>query len=126
MSFGVFWISFHFRFTAGPRSEFFGPAADLLQWREGPRGTSPASPADVILVVWAATKHAVYRVFDDVREKLAYVLGTGPRRNRPTRVRTVNANDATWPAAPAFFVEWSVNSLDTRPETSILSDIRLL
>jgi len=39
--------------------------------------TESARSADVILLVWAATKHAVYRAFDDVRHKLAYVQGTG-------------------------------------------------
>lgn len=40
-------------------------------------GTNSARTADVILLVWAATKHAVYRAFDDVRDKVAYVHGTG-------------------------------------------------
>lgn len=39
--------------------------------------TDSARTADVILLVWAATKHAVYREFDDVRDKVAYVQGTG-------------------------------------------------
>lgn len=36
-----------------------------------------ARNADVILVVWSATTHAVFRGLDQVREKLAYVQGTG-------------------------------------------------
>jgi hypothetical protein len=28
-------------------------------------------------LVWAATKHAVYRAFDDVRDRIEYVQGTG-------------------------------------------------
>lgn len=39
--------------------------------------TESACTADVILLVWAATKHAVFRAFDDARDKLAYVQGTG-------------------------------------------------
>lgn len=39
--------------------------------------TDSARTADVILLVWAATKHAVYREFDGVRDKVAYVQGTG-------------------------------------------------
>ena len=31
----------------------------------------------VLLFVWANTTHAVYRAFDNVREKLAYVEGKG-------------------------------------------------
>ena len=40
-------------------------------------GTRNAQTADVVLLVWAATKHAVYRAFDDMRDKVAYVQGTG-------------------------------------------------
>jgi hypothetical protein len=39
--------------------------------------TSNATTADVILFVWASSTHAVYRAFDGVREKVAYVQGTG-------------------------------------------------
>jgi hypothetical protein len=39
--------------------------------------TESARTADVILLVWAATKHAVYRAFDDIRDRVAYVQGTG-------------------------------------------------
>lgn len=39
--------------------------------------TRDARTADVVLLVWAATKHSVYRAFDDVRYKIAYVQGTG-------------------------------------------------
>jgi hypothetical protein len=40
--------------------------------------TTAALDADVILFVWSANKHAVYRVFDGVRDRLEYVQGTGP------------------------------------------------
>jgi hypothetical protein len=39
--------------------------------------TDSAKLADVILFVWSSSTHAVYRAFDSVREKLAYVQGTG-------------------------------------------------
>lgn len=40
--------------------------------------TKAAADADLILFVWAATKHAVLRAFDGVRHKIEYVQGTGP------------------------------------------------
>jgi hypothetical protein len=36
-----------------------------------------ARNADVILIVWSATTHAVFRGLDQVRERVAYVQGTG-------------------------------------------------
>lgn len=39
--------------------------------------TASAATADVILFVWGAAKHAVYRAFDKVRDRLEYVQGTG-------------------------------------------------
>jgi hypothetical protein len=39
--------------------------------------TKKAVAADLILFVWAATSHAVYRAFDECRAKLTYVQGTG-------------------------------------------------
>ena len=36
-----------------------------------------ARTADVILVVWLAISHAVFRAFDGVRDKVVYVQGTG-------------------------------------------------
>lgn len=39
--------------------------------------TKAAEAADVILLVWAACSHAVYRAFDEHRDRLAYVQGTG-------------------------------------------------
>jgi hypothetical protein len=39
--------------------------------------TKAAQFADVVLLVWAACSHAVYRAFDDSRERLVYVQGTG-------------------------------------------------
>ncbi len=53
--------------------------ADVLVVDELVAGSATASArsADVILLVWAATKHSVFRAFDDVRDKLVYVQGTG-------------------------------------------------
>ncbi|MFN8877194.1 MAG: hypothetical protein ACK51E_02735 [Gemmatimonadota bacterium] len=39
--------------------------------------TRAAQSADVVLFVWAATKHAVFRAFDAMRNRVAYVQGTG-------------------------------------------------
>ena len=39
--------------------------------------TKEACAADVILFVWAKNKHAVFRAFDKVKDKVAYVAGTG-------------------------------------------------
>jgi hypothetical protein len=39
--------------------------------------TRAAQSADVVLFVWAATKHAVFRAFDVMRNRVAYVQGTG-------------------------------------------------
>lgn len=39
--------------------------------------TKTAKSADVILLVWAACSHAVYRAFDDCRSRVVYVQGTG-------------------------------------------------
>ena len=39
--------------------------------------TRSAADADVVLMVWSASKHAVYRAFDKVRDRLEYVQGTG-------------------------------------------------
>lgn len=63
-------------------------AAAQIQERSGARvvvvsdhvagaGTRDAASADVILLVWSTISHAVYRAFDSVREKLAYVPGSG-------------------------------------------------
>ena len=64
-------------------------AAEIIKERSGAevivvsehvagQATQTAQTADVVLLVWAATKHSVYRAFDRVRDKLAYVQGTGP------------------------------------------------
>ena len=42
----------------------------------GPQ-TNSAKSADVILFVWSASKHAVYRAFDGLRDKIVYVQGVG-------------------------------------------------
>jgi hypothetical protein len=39
--------------------------------------TEAAKRAEVILFVWAAAKHAVFAALDDVRDRIAYVQGTG-------------------------------------------------
>ena len=39
--------------------------------------TKTAKAAGVILFVWAACSHAVYRAFDDCRSRVVYVQGTG-------------------------------------------------
>ena len=39
--------------------------------------TKAAQTADVILLVWAACSHAVYRAFDEHRDRVVYVQGTG-------------------------------------------------
>ncbi|MCY1079127.1 hypothetical protein [Archangium lansingense] len=39
--------------------------------------TRDAASADVILLVWSTISHAVYRAFDSVRDRLAYVPGSG-------------------------------------------------
>ena len=39
--------------------------------------TRHASMADLILYVWAASTHATYRAFDNSRDKIEYVQGTG-------------------------------------------------
>jgi len=44
---------------------------------DGGMGMIAARAADVVLIVWAAISHEVYRGFDTVREKVAYVQGTG-------------------------------------------------
>ena len=63
-------------------------AADIIRQRTGAQvvvvtethagsATANAKASDVILFVWASTTHAVFRAFDNVREKLAYVEGKG-------------------------------------------------
>ena len=63
-------------------------AAEIIRQRTGAQvavvtethagaATSNAKTADVVLFVWASTTHAIYRAFDNVREKLAYVEGKG-------------------------------------------------
>jgi hypothetical protein len=63
-------------------------AAEIIRQRTGAQvavvtethagaATGNAQTADVVLFVWASTTHAVYRAFDNIREKLAYVEGKG-------------------------------------------------
>jgi hypothetical protein len=49
----------------------------LVAEKDAGAQTKSAKTADVILFVWSASKHAVYRAFDDVRDKLTYVQGVG-------------------------------------------------
>ena len=49
----------------------------LVAERDAGSQTKSAKTADVILFVWSASKHAVYRAFGDVRDKLTYVQGVG-------------------------------------------------
>ena len=42
----------------------------------GPAAKS-ARTADIILVVWSAISHALFRAFDGVRDRVVYVQGTG-------------------------------------------------
>jgi hypothetical protein len=58
--------------------ERFGAEVIIVSDHVAGAATQSAQSADVVLVVWAATKHSVYRAFDKVRDKLAYVQGTGP------------------------------------------------
>jgi hypothetical protein len=70
------------------REEAAHTAADLIRQRtdadvivvtetHAGTDTNSAKLADVILFVWSSSTHAVYRAFDNVREKLEYVQGTG-------------------------------------------------
>ena len=54
-------------------------AADVIIVADHVAGaaTETAANADVVLVVWSASKHAVFRAFDRVRDRLEYVQGTG-------------------------------------------------
>lgn len=49
----------------------------LVTGQAAGEATASAASADVILFVWSAAKHAVYRAFDKVRDRLEYVQGTG-------------------------------------------------
>lgn len=70
------------------REEAANNAAEVIRERTGANvvvvtdtaagtATDNAKSADVILFVWASSTHAVYKAFDTVRNKLAYVQGTG-------------------------------------------------
>ena len=54
-------------------------AAEVIVVTETHAGinTNNAKLADVVLFVWSSSTHAVYRAFDNVRDKIAYVQGTG-------------------------------------------------
>lgn len=63
-------------------------AADIIRTRTGAEvvvdnertpgeQTELAKRSDLILFVWAAAKHAVFRAFDSVREKVVYIQGSG-------------------------------------------------
>ena len=59
-----------------------------------------ARTADVILVVWLAISHAVFRAFDGVRDRVVYVQGTGAESIVLALERQVAKQDAAW-ATPA-------------------------
>lgn len=70
------------------REEAARAAADVIRQRTNAQvlvvtethagtDTNSAKTADVVLFVWASTTHAVYKAFDSVRDKLAYVQGKG-------------------------------------------------
>lgn len=42
------------------------------------RDTRHATGSDLILYVWAASTHATFRAFDNCRDRIAFVQGTGP------------------------------------------------
>jgi hypothetical protein len=49
----------------------------VVNSHENDHRTKAATEKELILFVWSATKHSVYRAFDAVREKLCYVQGSG-------------------------------------------------
>jgi hypothetical protein len=54
-----------------------GATVQLVTEHVAGAATRAAVEADVVLMVWSASKHAVYRAFDKVRDRLEYVQGTG-------------------------------------------------
>jgi hypothetical protein len=66
------------RIAAETLKERTGAEIQLVTSVAADDATRAAAEADVILFVWAASKHAVLRAFDAVREKIQYVQGTGP------------------------------------------------
>jgi hypothetical protein len=54
-----------------------GAQVQLVTEHVAGAATRAAADADVVLMVWSASKHAVYRAFDKVRDRLEYVQGTG-------------------------------------------------
>lgn len=55
-----------------------GASVQLVTGKSGGFSTDNAATADVILFVWRATSHAIFRAFDRIeKEKIAYVQGTG-------------------------------------------------
>lgn len=66
------------REAAAMISERSGAEAVIVSDKVAGAATDNAVTADVVLFVWSATSHAVFRAFDGVdRERLAYVQGTG-------------------------------------------------
>lgn len=65
------------RVAAAEIEERTGRPVDLVTELVAGKATAHAKRADVVLFVWSASKHAVFRAFDDVRERLVYVPGTG-------------------------------------------------
>jgi hypothetical protein len=66
------------REAAAMISERSGAEILIVSDKVAGAATDNAVTADVVLFVWAATSHAVFRAFDGLdRERLAYVQGTG-------------------------------------------------
>lgn len=66
------------REAAAMISERCGAEAVIVSDKVAGAATDKAVTADVVLFVWAATSHAVFRAFDGMdRQRLAYVQGTG-------------------------------------------------
>ncbi len=66
------------REAAAMISERSGAEIVIVSAKVAGPATNSATTADVVLFVWAATSHAVFRAFDGMdRQRLAYVQGTG-------------------------------------------------
>lgn len=66
------------REAAAMISERTGAETVIVSDKVAGAATDNAVTADVVLFVWSATSHAVFRAFDGMdRERLAYVQGTG-------------------------------------------------
>jgi hypothetical protein len=73
-------VSLHERAAAEARAlleERTGATVFVVDEAVAGPATKSAQSADVVLFVWAAAKHAVFRAFDAVRDRLVYVQGSG-------------------------------------------------